>query len=576
MAPQGPGVETTGLEQAGTAGGGTLVAPGTNRPRPTVPGYVILGELGRGGMGVVYKARQVSLGRLVALKMISVNLQACPEQVARFRGEAAAVARLQHPNVVHIHEVGDHEGLPFLSLEFIDGPTLDQHLAGTPQPPRPAAELVETLARTIHLAHQRGIVHRDLKPSNVLLSFPGTAAGASPGPEALGTQLYGVPKIMDFGLAKQLDGDGGQTQTGSFVGTPAYAAPEQARGHSCEVGPAVDVYALGVILYEMVTGRTPFQAPTALETLRQVTSEEPVPPSRLQPSVPPDLEAICLKCLRKEPRQRYPSALALADDLRRYRHGAPIHARVPGPVERLRRWCLRYPVAAGLLVAFAFCLSFGFWYLSRLTDGLVRSAALEGAAQQSDILEEMNASYSDVARRAMVAKVELTHDYMSKPAALPIPATFTIELGQQISDRSATGVQFRLYSDYPFRTRRNGGPRDGFEREALQRLGENPGAPVYRFEDFKGRPSLRYATARRMQQTCVACHNSHPDSPRTDWKVGDVRGVVEIIRPLDADAARVRGGLRGAFVLMGGVCAGLLGLAGLVIVVARRQRRGAA
>jgi adenylate cyclase len=285
-----------------------------------------------------------------------------------------------------------------------------------------------------------------------------------------------------------------------------------------------------------------------------------------------DLEAVCMKCLQKAPHRRYASALALADDLCRFRNGEAVQAKPPGAAERLRRWCLRNPAPASLLAAFAFCLVFGFWYVSRLADDLVRAAALDFAARQSDLLNEGNDSYSDIVKRAQVGKLEVTHHYNDRPAAIPIPATFTIELGQQYSDRSDSGVQIRYYSDYPFRSRRNGGPRDDFEREAVRRLRDNPDQPVYRFEDYRGRPSLRYATGRRMQETCVHCHNSHPDSPRTDWKVGDVRGVLESITPLDRDAARTREGLRGAFVLVGAICASLLATAGLTLLASRRRR----
>jgi serine/threonine protein kinase len=519
-------------------------------------------------MGVVYKARQLTLERPVALKMILKGRLAGVEEVTRFRTEALAAARLQHPNIVQLYEVGEYDGLPFLALEYVDGPTLARRLSGAAVPDRPAAELVETLARAVAAAHERGIVHRDLKPGNVLLAPVGGTSGEPADPE----WAFGVPKITDFGLAKLADHDPRATVVGQFLGTPAYVAPEQARGDRAEIGPATDIYALGAILYELLTGRPPFQGTTTVDVLAQQAFDGVVPPSQVRPGVHRDLEAICLRCLAKSPVDRYPRALALADDLRRFRNGEPTRARPPGRVERLGRWCKRYPVPATLLVAFTVCLVFGFWYLSRLTDDLVRSAALESAAQQSDLLREVNDSYTDVVRRAKAGNLEVTHDYAARPAAIPIPATFTIELGQSYTDRSDTGVQVRVYSDYPFRSRRNGGPRDDFERDALRRLRENPGEPVYRFEDYKGRPALRYTTPRLMQETCVACHNSHPDSTKTDWKVGDVRGVVEVIRPLDRDVARTRSGLWGAFAFVGIVCAALLGLA-CVLLLAGRARR---
>jgi serine/threonine protein kinase len=308
----------------------------------TLPGYEILGVLGRGGMGVVYKARQKGLNRLVALKMILAGSHAGPEELARFKAEAEAVARLSHPNVVQIHEIGEHDGLPFFSLELVEGGSLRRKLDGTPQPPAEAARLVETLARAVAYAHERGIVHRDLKPANVLLTGDG------------------IPKVSDFGLAKQLDGDSGQTHTGQVLGTPSYMAPEQAGGKSKEVGPPADVYALGAILYEAVTGRPPFKGASARETLGQVCSQEPVPLRRWRPGVPRDLETICLKCLEKEARKRYASALALAEDLRRFRAGEPIQARPVGSVERLWRWSRRNRLAATLAAALALVVATAF------------------------------------------------------------------------------------------------------------------------------------------------------------------------------------------------------------------------
>ncbi len=251
--------------------------------------------------------------------------------LARFRVEAEAVARLQHPNIVQIHEVGQHAGSPFLVLELVEGRNLAQRLAGTPQPARQAAELVETLARAIDSAHRQGVVHRDLTPANVLLTADGR------------------PKITDFGLAKLIIGGGDlRTQTGELLGTPSYMAPEQAASRHQAIGAATDVYALGAILYELLTGRPPFKAESALETLRQVVAHEPVAPSRLRPKLPRDLETICLKCLHKEPSHRYASAAALAEDLRRFLENRPITARRSSVVERFGRWCRRNPAVAAL------------------------------------------------------------------------------------------------------------------------------------------------------------------------------------------------------------------------------------
>jgi WD40 repeat protein/tRNA A-37 threonylcarbamoyl transferase component Bud32 len=330
-------IPTPPAGQAEAAQAASLIAPAG----VVIPGYEVLGELGRGGMGVVYKARQTKLNRLVAVKMILSGAHAGSEERQRFLTEAEAVARLQHPNIVQIHEIGEAGGYAFFSLEFCPGGPLAAKLNGTPLPAQEAARLVEALARAVQAAHEAGVVHRDLKPANVLLLADGT------------------PKITDFGLAKKLEGGAGQTASGAILGTPSYMAPEQAEGKSGKVGPAADVYALGAVLYELLTGRPPFKAATALDTVLQVLSEEPVPPRRLLPRLPRDLETICLKCLHKEPRKRYASAADLVADLRRFQEGEPIRARAVGRAERAWRWCRRNPAVAGLLTAVAATLVLG-------------------------------------------------------------------------------------------------------------------------------------------------------------------------------------------------------------------------
>jgi serine/threonine-protein kinase len=330
---------------------------------PAVAGYEILRELDRGGMGVVYLARQKGLNRLVALKMALGGGAANAEQLARFRAEAETAALLRHPNIVQIHEVGECAGRPYFTMEFLEGGSLAERLGGTPQPGRAAAELVETLARAMHYAHQHGVIHRDLKPANILLSRiedrgsriekdKNDPVFLDPRSSILDPRSS-VPKITDFGLAKHLVAGALQTQSGAILGTASYMAPEQAAGHARGVGPAVDVYALGAILYELLTGRPPFQAATLLETLELVRSAEPVPPRRLQPKLPRDLETICLKCLEKSPQKRYASAQELAEELHRFLHHEPIRARRTGPLGQGWRWCRRKPALAAVLACAA-------------------------------------------------------------------------------------------------------------------------------------------------------------------------------------------------------------------------------
>jgi tetratricopeptide (TPR) repeat protein len=385
--PPGSDPQDTGPPDSSDATGSNQKGGGSPAAAsyPPIPGYVILKELGRGGMGVVYQAVQTDLKRLVALKMILAGPHAGEPERDRFRREAEAVARMQHPHIVQIHEVGEHQGLPFLALEFCPGGSLDKKLAGTPLPPQEAARLVEVLAKAMHAAHQQQVIHRDLKPANVLLAADGT------------------PKITDFGLAKRLDNSAGQTATGVIVGTPSYMAPEQADGRTKEFGPASDVYALGAVLYECLTGRPPFRAESALETLLQVRGQEPVPPRQLQPKVPRDLETICLKCLYKETAQRYATAEALVEDLRRFRAGEPVLARPVSAVGRAWRWGRRNPVVAGLsavvlllLVAVAVVASIGY----------VRATVAEGQAKGAQAQAETDRDHALTAEALASERLE--------------------------------------------------------------------------------------------------------------------------------------------------------------------------
>jgi formylglycine-generating enzyme required for sulfatase activity len=358
---------------------------------PAPPGYEVLKELGRGGMGVVYLARQVQLNRLVALKMILAGGHAGAEERLRFLAEAEAIAAIRHPGIIEVHELGTHDGQPFFALEYCEGGSLAGKLAGTPLPPREAAGIVAELGRAIQAAHEQGIVHRDLKPANVLLGPAGTL------------------KVTDFGLAKRAQGSG-LTQTGAVMGTPSYMAPEQAAGQKA-VGPAADVYALGAILYECLTGRPPFKAATAFDTLRQVVGDEPVPPRQLNAQVPADLETIALKCLHKAPARRYGSAAELADDLGRWLDGEPIRARPAGPGERAVKWARRRPTAATLLAV----LVLGGLALLAVTVVAVgqRQSALEALGGERQARRDLQREQ----RQRALAQVNALRD--AAPAAVP-------------------------------------------------------------------------------------------------------------------------------------------------------------
>jgi serine/threonine-protein kinase len=382
------------VTNTGPAAGATLRPP---RPGnawlaalPPTPGYEILEWLGRGGMGVVYKARQLGLNRTVALKMLPGEGPTEAAVLGRFRTEAEAVARLRHPNIVQIYEVGEHDGRPYFSMEYVAGGSLALRLAHGLPTPREAAALVEALARAVHHAHERGIVHRDLKPANVLL------------------EPDGAPKITDFGLARRFSegvDPSGHTRTGDVLGTPNYMAPEQAAGRTREAGPPADIYALGAILYECLTGRAPFAGATPAEAMHRVLHEDPVPPAQAQPRVPRDLQTICLKCLEKDPAHRYASAAALADDLSAYLAGESIRARPAGPRRRLQRWARRRPTAAVLFAVAAVALAgviAGAWWHSPLTaGGLAVLGLLAGAGWYN---ARLRAALHEVRRQQALAE----------------------------------------------------------------------------------------------------------------------------------------------------------------------------
>jgi serine/threonine-protein kinase len=503
----------------------------TSRPgQIPVQGYEIVGELGRGGMGVVYKARQLGLNRWAALKMVLAGAHAGQHELARFRTEAEAVARLQHPNIVQIYEINETDGLPYFSLEFVDGGCLVDKIHRRPQPPREAAHLTETLARAMQYAHERGIVHRDLKPGNVLLTADG------------------MPKITDFGLAKRLEGDSSQTRSGTVLGTPSYMAPEQARGEAQNVGPAADIYALGAMLYELLTGRPPFQAATVAETVLQVTRDEPLPPRRLQPQVPRDLETICLKCLQKDSQARYTSAQALADDLRRFLSDEPILARPVPRWERLARWCRRNPREAVLLGAVTVLLVLV--ALGSLA-AAYRIAQEKGEADRQRDIAERNADGERIAREQADRNRNLAEKHADEARRA------RDEAGKQAQVALGTVYDVVTTADEKLRTKAEMGPlRKELLQLAMKRLDQvardaatsgvadrTMGVALQRMGGFYEQMGMTDREVEVYRRSLDIFHRLMREQPKEDWNRFDAAisydSLGEVGREIEKDPAKL-------------------------------------